>query len=62
MGKEVNQPTPRPAAPPRADSDGQDELDAWVKAVVDRLPPLTEAQRDLLALIFRARPRKTKRK
>ena len=31
-----------------------DELDAYVKDVVDRLPPLTEEQRDLLALIFRS--------
>jgi len=28
-------------------------LDAYVKEVVDNLPPLTEEQRDLLALIFR---------
>ena len=28
-------------------------LDQWVKEVVDTLPPLTEEQRDLLALIFR---------
>jgi hypothetical protein len=29
-----------------------DELNAYVKEVVDNLPPLTDAQRDLLALIF----------
>ncbi|HTU74049.1 MAG TPA: hypothetical protein VMG38_11085 [Trebonia sp.] len=44
----------------RADTD--DDLDAFVKRVVDTLPPLTEEQRDLLALIFRARHRKTKTK
>jgi len=32
-----------------------DKLNAYVKQVVDSLPPLTEAQRDLLALIFRNR-------
>jgi len=35
--------------------DDEDELSAYVKKVVDALPPLTEAQRDLLALIFRNR-------
>ncbi len=30
-----------------------DSLDAYVKKVVDRLPPLTDEQRDLLSLIFR---------
>jgi hypothetical protein len=30
-----------------------DELNAYVKEVVDNLPPLTDEQRDLLALIFR---------
>jgi hypothetical protein len=34
-----------------------DKLDAYVKEVVDSLPPLTEAQRDLRALIFRNRHR-----
>jgi hypothetical protein len=34
-----------------------DKLDAYVKEVVDSLPSLTEAQRDLLALIFRNRHR-----
>jgi hypothetical protein len=28
-------------------------VDAYVKAVVDSLPPLTDQQRDLLGLIFR---------
>jgi|HubBroStandDraft_1064217.scaffolds.fasta_scaffold01763_2 hypothetical protein len=28
-------------------------MDAYVKAVVDTLPPLTDQQRDVLALIFR---------
>jgi hypothetical protein len=37
--------------------DDEDELNAHVKKVVDALPPLTEAQRDLLALIFRNRHR-----
>jgi hypothetical protein len=31
-----------------------DEPDAYVKEVVDSLPPLTDGQRDLLALIFRS--------
>jgi hypothetical protein len=35
--------------------DDEDELSAHVKKVVDALPPLTDAQRDLLALIFRNR-------
>lgn len=34
---------------------GDDDLDAYVKDVVDALPPLTEAQRDPLALIFASR-------
>lgn len=34
---------------------GSESLDDYVKEVVDSLPPLTEAQRDLLALIFRNR-------
>ncbi len=38
-----------------ARSCGEDKLNAYVKEVVDSLPPLTEAQRDLLALIFRDR-------
>ncbi|HEY5990143.1 MAG TPA: hypothetical protein VIV12_27720 [Streptosporangiaceae bacterium] len=33
--------------------DDDDSLDAYVKKVVDRLPPLSDEQRDLLALIFR---------
>ncbi len=35
-----------------------DDLTAYVKEVVDSLPPLTDEQRDLLALIFRSRHRK----
>jgi hypothetical protein len=35
-----------------------DDLDAYVKEVVDSLPPLTDDQRDQLALIFRSRHRK----
>jgi len=38
-------------------ADRDDDLDAYVKRVVDTLPPLTEDQRDLLALIFRRRHR-----
>jgi hypothetical protein len=30
-----------------------DEQNAYVKEIVDPLPPLTEEQRDVLALIFR---------
>jgi hypothetical protein len=37
--------------------DAVDDLNAWVKKVVDELPPLTDAQRDVLALIFRSKPR-----
>jgi hypothetical protein len=33
------------------------ELAAYVKQVVDKLPPLTEAQLDMLALIFRGQVR-----
>jgi hypothetical protein len=33
----------------------EDALNAYVKKAVDALPPLTDAQRDLLALIFRNR-------
>lgn len=32
---------------------GEGDVDAYVKAVVDSLPPLTDQQRDLLGLIFR---------
>ena len=56
----MKQATPRPA-PGADDSDEQDEINAWVQAVVDRLPPLTEAQKELLALIFRTRQRKNKK-
>jgi hypothetical protein len=35
------------------DYEDEDNLDAYVKEVVDALPPLTDEQRDLLALIFR---------
>ncbi|HUY48277.1 MAG TPA: hypothetical protein VMV92_21530 [Streptosporangiaceae bacterium] len=52
----------RPAALPVALSSlvacpgDDDDLDAYVKEVVDNLPPLTDEQRDLLALIFRSNP------
>jgi hypothetical protein len=36
-----------------AHRDDEDDLNAWVRRVVDALPPLTDEQRDLLALIFR---------
>ena len=44
-----------PAVPglPLDDYEDEDDLDAYVKEVVDALPPLTSEQRDLLALIFR---------
>jgi hypothetical protein len=42
----------RASGPERADDD---DMDAYVKAVVDTLPPLTDQQRDVLALIFRHR-------
>jgi hypothetical protein len=37
--------------------DDEDDLNAWVRKVVDALPPLTDEQRDLLALIFRRNQR-----
>jgi hypothetical protein len=48
------QPAVIPALP-LDDHQDEDEgdLDAYVKDVVDALPPLTSEQRDLLALIFR---------
>jgi len=57
-------PTPRadpaPPAPadrrPRDDHPADDDLDAYVKEVVDALPPLTGKQRDILANLLRARP------
>jgi hypothetical protein len=44
-----------PAVPglPLDDYEDEGDLDAYVKDVVDALPPLTSEQRDLLALIFR---------
>jgi len=52
--------SPRSPALPRnrraggaARSDDEDDLNAWVRKVVDALPPLTDEQRDLLAPIFR---------
>jgi len=42
---------------PLDDYEDEDNLDAYVKEVVDALPPLTDEQRDLLALIFRQRRR-----
>jgi len=69
----VNAPTARPArriAKPAAthgkarqrdrcarDAAERDDLTAYVKEVVDSLPPLTDEQRDQLALIFRSRHR-----
>ena len=46
--------TTQPSTAPRP---RDDDMDQWVKEVVDTLPPLTEEQRDLLALIFRSRHR-----
>jgi hypothetical protein len=48
-----------PAIPglPLDDYEDEDSLDAYVKEVVDALPPLTDEQRDLLAVIFRHRRR-----
>lgn len=42
------------------DADRDDDLDAYVKDVVDTLPPLTDEQRDRLALIFRSRQHRTR--
>jgi hypothetical protein len=38
---------------PGPDRSTDADLDQWVKEVVDTLPPLTDEQRDLLALTFR---------
>jgi len=37
-----------------AHDDGDDDLSAYAKEVAEALPPLTDEQRDLLALIFRS--------
>ena len=61
-----SRPPPRQTAPRRRAArprkrraarhrDHDDGLDAYVKKVVNALPPLTDDQRDLLALIFRSR-------
>jgi hypothetical protein len=49
----------RAAGPVPAAREDQDSLDDYVKQVVDALPPLTEEQRDMLALIFRKHRRLT---
>jgi hypothetical protein len=58
-------PTPRadrpvPPAPadhrPRDGHQAAEDLDDYVKEVVDALPPLTGKQRDVLANLLRARP------
>ena len=46
-----------PARPVRHDA-RRDDLDAYVEKIVDSLPPLTDEQRDLLAMIFRSRHRR----
>ena len=43
---------PKPPDTPQPEAD----LEEWIKEVVDALPPLTDEQRDLLALIFRKHP------
>jgi len=58
------QPPAVPGLPLDEDEDededeGEGDLDAYVKDVVDALPPLTSEQRDLLALIFRQHRRQT---
>lgn len=57
--------SPHPPARPRnrragsaSRSDDEDNLKDWVSKVVDELPPLTDEQRDLLALIFRSNHRR----
>jgi hypothetical protein len=57
--RRARQRPPAIPAPPPADHEDEDEgdLDAYVKEIVDALPPLTSEQRDLLALIFRNRRR-----
>ena len=54
--RDRQQPPAVPALPPD-DCEDEGRLDAYVKEVVDALPPLTDKQRDLLALIFRQRRR-----
>jgi hypothetical protein len=54
-GASRRQPTAVPGLP--LDDEDEDSLDAYVKEVVDALPPLTDEQRDLLAVIFRQRRR-----
>jgi len=49
--------TPQPRTPCAARPDDNAELDAYIKQVVDSLPPLTDEQRDVLALIFRGAAR-----
>jgi hypothetical protein len=59
--RRARQRPPAIPAPPPADHEDEGDLDAYVKEIVDALPPLTSEQRDLLALIFRNRRRLTTR-
>jgi hypothetical protein len=51
----------RPPAHPARHDERRDDLDAYVKRIVDSLPRLTEEQRDLLAMIFRRHRQKLPR-
>jgi hypothetical protein len=55
--RRARQRPPAIPAPPSADHEDEDDLDAYAKEIVDALRPLTSEQRDLLALIFRNRRR-----
>jgi hypothetical protein len=45
-------------AGPAANERDDDDLDAYIKEMIDSLPPLTSEQRDKLALIFRSNRRR----
>jgi hypothetical protein len=47
-----------PHAEPAANERDDDDLDAYIKEMIDSLPPLTGEQRDKLALIFRSSRRR----
>ena len=51
-------PAGAPARPRKRPARREDDMAAYVREVVDSRPPLTDEQRDLLALIFRSRHRK----
>lgn len=46
-------PEPSPEDDDAAPRDDDDDMDQWVKEVVETLPPLTDRQRDSLARLLR---------